>query len=324
MQRKPMIFDCDPGNDDAVALILAIRSGKYDILGITVTHGNKPLETTADNALRLVEFLHADIPVYAGCPAPMVCDLMPGRAQNVRAQHLHCIVDGEEITIHEEHLKLPEPKQKVQKQHACTFIVETLRAATMPVTVVATAPLTNVAMALRMAPDICAKIERIVLMGGCVYGGNRTPAAEANFYHDPEAAQIVLHSGCPVQVYPLEATGSAMVTYEDAESLRGLSELGDWMADMIKDYIRRTNLLKTAPEGMTPVHDAVAVAGLLDPSMLEQVRRVQCDVDCSGGWCDGKLVVDERLSAKPTLPVDVVYRVDHDKFIEQLRRAVQI
>lgn len=323
MQRKPMIFDCDPGNDDAVALILAILSRKYDILGITVAHGNKALEATADNALRLVEFLQADIPVFAGCPEPMVRNLMPGRIHNIRGQRLHCCVDGEEITIHEQQLRLPAPKGRMQPRHACSFMVETLRTSQEKVTVVATAPLTNLGMAIRMAPDICQNIAQIVLMGGGVYGGNRTPAAEANFFDDPEAAQIVLHSGCPVQIYPLEATNSAMMSYADAESLRGLSPVGDWLADMIHDYIRRTNLLKTAPEGMTPVHDSVAVAGLLDPSILEDVRRVPCDVDCSGGWSDGKLVVDERLSANATLPVDVVYRVNREKYMELVRRIVK-
>ncbi len=322
MSRKPMIFDCDPGNDDAVALFLAILSGKFDVLGITVTCGNLSLADTSDNALRVVEFLHADIPVYAGCPAPMVRGLMPGRAQNVRSEQLSLRADGEDVFIHERHLKLPAPKGRVQARHACSFLVDTLRAAREKVTLIATAPLTNVAMAIRMAPEICQNIEQIVLMGGGVYAGNKTPAAEANFYDDPEAAQIVLHCGCPVQIYPLEATTSAMMSYADAESLRDISPAGAYLADMIRDYIRRTNLLKTAPEGFTAVHDSVAVAGLLDPSILLDVRQVSCDVDCSGGWSDGKLVVDERLSAVAAEPVQVVYRVDQARYMELIRRIL--
>lgn len=324
MALKPVIFDCDPGNDDALALILAALCGKFRILGITVAHGNKPLDTTVDNALRLVEFLKLDIPVYAGCPESMVRSLMPGRIHNIRAQRLYCCVDGEEITIHEAHLKLPEPNGHVQPQHACSFLVEALRSAEEKVTLIATAPLTNLGMAFRMAPDIARNVEKIVLMGGGIYGGNRTPAAEANFFDDPEAAQIVLHSGCEVEIYPLEATASAMMSYEEAESLRGLSYVGDYLADMLRDYIRRTNLLKTAPEGFTAVHDSVAVAGLIDPSILEDVRRQPCDVDCSGGWSDGKLVVDQRLSADRTGPVRVVYRVNQPAYVNLVRRIVAL
>lgn len=320
---KKLIIDCDPGNDDAVALILAVLCGKYDILGITVAHGNKPLEDTVDNALRLVDFLHADIPVYAGCPSPMVRGLMPGRIQNVRSQRLQCCVDGEQITIHEAHLKLPEPVSRVQPRHACSFLVQTLRDAEEKITIAATAPLTNLGMALRMAPEISRNIEQIVIMGGGIHGGNRTPAAEANFFDDPEAAQIVLHSGCPVRIFPLEATASAMVSLEEVDSLAELSPVGQYVAQSVHDYIRRGNLLRCSPMGFGTIHDAVAVAGMIDPSILEDVRRVPCDVDCSGGWSDGKLVVDERLSAEPTEPIEVVYRVNQPKYLALMRQILK-
>lgn len=322
MTRKPIIFDCDPGNDDAVAIVLAALCGKYDILGITVAHGNKPLPATCDNALRLVEFLKLDTPVYAGCPDSMVRNLMPGRKHNIRSQELHCIADGEEITIHEAQLKLPDPKGQPQRQHGVSFMVEAIRNSPEKVIVVATAPLTNVGMALRMAPDIAENIERIVLMGGGVHLGNRTPVAEANFYDDPEAAQIVLHSGCEVEVYPLDATHGCMMSYADAESLRGLSYVGDYLADMIKDYIRRTNLLKCSPEGYTAVHDSLAVAGMIDPTIITDLRTEPCDVDCSGGWSDGKLVVDQRLSAAHDGKVHIIYSVDHDRYMKLVRDIV--
>lgn len=319
MSLKKLIFDCDPGNDDAVALIMAVLCGKYDILGVTVAHGNKPLEDTVDNALRLVDFLGAKIPVYAGCPSAMTRGLMPGRSQNVRSQRLHCVENGEEVTIHEAHLKLPAPVSRVQAQHACSFLVDTLRSATEKITVVATAPLTNVGMALRMAPEISEKIEQLVIMGGGIRGGNRTPAAEANFYDDPEAAQIVLHCGCPVLLFPLEATMSTMLSFAEVDSLQETSPVGRYVAESVHEYLRRGNLLHCSPEGFGTIHDAVAVAGMIDPSIIEEVHRAPCDVDCSGGWSDGKLVVDERISAKPVEPVDVVYRVNKEKYLTLLR-----
>lgn len=323
MKKKPLIMDCDPGNDDAVAIVLAALCGQFDLLGITVAHGNKPLAQTADNALRLVEFLGMDIPVYAGCPSAMVRTLMPGRKENVRSQRLHCVVNGEEITIHEAHFKLPETTRTVERQHACSFIVDTVRNSPEKVILAATAPMTNLGMALRMAPEIAENIEKIVLMGGGVNMGNRTPAAEANFYDDPEAAQIVLHAGCPVEVYPLDCTHTCMMDYADCESLRPYGKVGSYLADMIADYIRRTNLLRCSPEGFTPVHDSIALAGLIAPEIITESRNQPCDVDCSGGWADGKLVVDSRLSAATDSPVRVVYRVDHDRYMDLIRNTLQ-
>jgi inosine-uridine nucleoside N-ribohydrolase len=322
MERKKLIFDCDPGNDDAVALILAVLCGKYDILGITVAHGNKPLADTLDNALRLVEFLNADIPVYAGCPEAMVHTLMPGRVANTRAQTVSCMVDGEEITIHERHLKLPETSREAEREHACSFLVRTLREAREKVTIAATAPLTNLGMALRMAPEVADKIEQIVIMGGGVTGGNRTPAAEANFYDDPEAAQIVLHCHAPVRIYPLEATTSAMLSYDEADALAPLSREGSYVAESVHGLIRRCNLLGISPQGYTTVHDAVAVAGMIDPSIVTEVRRVACDVDCAGGCADGKLVADLRMGEEAEGNAEVVLRVDQQRYVALLREIL--
>lgn len=320
---KKIILDVDTGMDDAVAIAVAALSTELNVLGITVTHGNQPLEYTLENTLRVVEFIGRDIPVYAGCPEPMVQFLSPGRLNNVRRQITRKVVDGKEITIHQKYLDLPPAKIQPQKQHACTYIIETLKNSDEKITLVPVGPLTNIGMALRMDPSIKENIEEIVIMGGGITHGNRTPVAEANFYDDPEAAQIVLTSGCKIRILTLDATEHVLFSRQTAQKFRSESKVGELIADITDTYIDNCTLLGIAPDGIVAIHDAVTVCAVIDPSIITDIRQKNCDVDFSGGFSDGQLVIDNRSFSKLNLPTYIAYAVDREKCISIMQKAIK-
>jgi len=319
---KKIILDVDTGTDDAVAIAVAALSPEVEILGITVTHGNQPLSYTVENTLRVVEFLGIDVPVYPGCPEPMVQYMTPGRLQNVRRQTTRKVVDGEEITIHQKYLDLPAAAISPADTHACSYLIDTLKHAGEKITLVPVGPLTNIGMALRMDPSIADHIEEIVIMGGGITRGNRTPVAEANFYDDPEAAQIVFSSGCPIRVLPLEATERVLFGPEDAAEFRSLSRTGAFVADLIDSFIHRCRLLGILSEETICIHDAITVCAVIDPAVITDLRRKNCDVDFSGGFADGQLVIDDRTFIAPTDRTYIAYDVDRERCVRIIREAL--
>jgi len=178
-------------------------------------------------------------------------------------------------------------------------------------------------MALRMDPSITENIEEIVLMGGADGCGNRTPVAEANFYDDPEAAQIVIKSGCKVRVFTLNATDTVMLSKSDTEEFRKISKTGAFMADVINEYIDNCTLLGITDDGQVSVHDAVALCAVIDPSIVTDIRQRNCDVDFGGGFSDGQLVVDNRPYIKAEQQTYVAYEVDRDKFLRNILDALR-
>lgn len=320
---KKIILDVDTGMDDAIAIAMAAISPEIDILGITVVHGNQPLEYTLENTLRVVEFLEKPIPVYAGCPEPMVQFLSPGRLMNVRRQVTQKTVGDKVITIHPKYIKLPQATILPERKHACSYIIEMLKEAREKLTIVAVGPLTNIGMALRMDPSITSNIDEIVIMGGGDRHGNRTPVAEANFYDDPEAAQIVMQSGCKIRLLTLDATETVLLTKTDAQRLRKLSRTGAFMADIIEEYIDNCTLLGITEKVEVSVHDAVAVCAVIDPSVITDIRHRNCDVDFSGGFSDGQLVVDNRSYVKVNHQTYVAYEVDKAKFLDILEETLK-
>ncbi len=321
MTPRKIILDVDTGTDDAIAIAVAALSTQLEILGITVVHGNQPLAYTVENTLRVVQFLKKDIPVYPGCPEPMVQYLLPGRVSNIRKQAVEQIIDGEHVSIHTKYLDLPPATITPQSRHACSFILDTLKASKEKITLVAVGPLTNIAMVLRMDPTVSSQIEEIVIMGGAVKHGNRSPVAEANFYDDPEAAQIVLTSGCKVRLCTLDATETVLCAQEDAARFRKCSYVGDFAGAVTEDFIRRCTLLDICNNGAVSIHDAVTVCAVIDPSIVEVMRHEACDVDFSGGWADGQLLVDKRLFAKPVHPVFVVYQVNRESCLRIMEQS---
>jgi inosine-uridine nucleoside N-ribohydrolase len=298
----PVLIDCDPGHDDAMALLLALASPELELLGVTTVHGNQTLEKTTANALRVLEFAgRGDMPVAAGADRPLLRE--PAVAADV---HGETGLDGPD---------LPPPSGTPVDEHAVEFLARRIREHASPVTLIPTGPLTNVALLLATHPDVAERVERIVLMGGAIAEGNVTPAAEFNIWVDPEAAARVFASGLDVTMIGLDITHRALMTGEHAERLRAAGRVGTLVAELWEFYSRFHRRIYEL--GGTPVHDAMAVAHVVRGDLV-QTRRVNVEVDCASELCRGRTVVDvwERTERAPNAHVGL--EVDADGFLELL------
>jgi len=296
----PIVLDCDPGHDDAIALLLALASPEVELLGVTTTYGNQTLEKTTANALRVLELVgRTDVPVAAGAERPLVRELAV-------AAHVHgeSGLDGP---------ALPPAETTPVADDAVAFISGCVRAAGRPVTLVPTGPLTNAARYLDThGPD---GIERIVLMGGSIAEGNITPAAEFNVWCDPEAAQRVFSSGLDVTMIGLDVTHKAILGPAEEERLRAVGRIGIFVAELnafFSRYHRRTYGWDGAP-----IHDAVAVAHVIRPGLVEtRFRNVEIEVESE--LCRGRTVVDlwQRTDRAPNAHVSV--DLDAEAFFDLL------
>ncbi|APX25060.1 MAG: nucleoside hydrolase [Rhodobacteraceae bacterium] len=275
-----IIIDTDPGQDDAVAILLALASpDELEVLGITAVAGNVPLELTARNARIVCELAgRPDMPVFAGCDRPL-------RRPLVTAEHVHgkTGLDGP---------VLPEPTMPLQEQHAVDFLIETLRREPEgSVTLCPLGPLTNIATAFERAPDIIGRVGHIVLMGGAYFEvGNITPAAEFNIYVDPEAAEVVFRSGVPLTVMPLDMTHKALVTKPRNDAFRALgTPVGQAVAQMT-DFFERFDREKYGSEG-APLHDPCVTAFLLDPDLFTG-RHINVEIETVSELTRGMTVAD--------------------------------
>lgn len=296
--RKKVILDVDTGSDDAIAIMLAALSPELDILGITVTWGNRPVENCVENTLRVLELLgkEKEIPVYKGCPQPMVRYLTKQRNAGLGKDGISVRKDGREYSVHPAYLNLPPAAAKAQPVHACCYLVETLLRAEEKITLIPVGPPTNLAMAIRMEPSITEHIKEVVFMGGAVGMGNITPCAEANFYHDPEAAKIIIDSNVPCRIIGLNATHSAELSLDDAASLRNLKTPACALAaNLIETRIETLRIMGDGNGYSDAVHDALAVASVIMPEVITDIRRSRCDIDVNGGAADGQLIVDTRI-----------------------------
>jgi inosine-uridine nucleoside N-ribohydrolase len=276
MTPTPIILDCDPGHDDAIAILLAVASPELELRAVTTVSGNQTLDKTTNNALRVLELAgRTDVPVYAGADAPFV------RQRDVAA-HVHgeSGLDGPD---------LPQPSQSAQSEHAVEFLARTYRGGDRPV-LVATGPLTNVGLLFATHPD--ARPERIVLMGGAIGEGNRTPAAEFNIWADPEAAQRVFAEGLDTTMVGLDVTHRALIKDEHTERMRGAGRVGKVVAELMDFYARFHKRRYTDLDG-SPMHDPVCIAHLIDPTLME-VRDAFIEVDCTTGPSWGRTNVDWR------------------------------
>ncbi len=279
MARK-IIIDTDPGQDDAVAILLALASPEeIEVLGITAVAGNVPLALTAKNARIVCELAgRPDVPVYAGCDRPL------GR-KLVTAEHVHGKT-GLNGPV------LPDPMMPLQDGHAVDFIIETLRREDAgAVTLCPLGPLTNIAMAFEKAPDIMDRVAEIVLMGGAYFEvGNITPAAEFNIYVDPQAADIVFKSGVEITVMPLDVTHKALVTRTRNDAFRGLgNRVGVAVAEMT-DFFERFDMEKYGSEG-APLHDPCVTAYLIRPELFSG-RHINVEVETRSELTLGMTVAD--------------------------------
>lgn len=276
---RNIIIDTDPGQDDAVAILLALGSAELRVLGITAVAGNVPLALTVRNARIICELAgRADMPVFAGCDKPLKRAL-------VTAEHVHgkTGLDG---------IELPEPKMPLQDRHGVDFIIETLRSEPAgTVTLCPLGPLTNIATAFRRAPDIIDRIEQIVLMGGAYFEvGNITPTAEFNIYVDPEAAEIVFKSAVPLTVMPLDMTHKALTTRPRVDAFRNLgTQVGKAVASWT-DFFERFDMAKYGSEG-APLHDPTVIAYLLQPDLFNG-RHINVEIETVSDLTLGMTVAD--------------------------------
>ena len=287
MKRK-IIIDTDPGQDDAVALLLALASpDELEVLAVVAVAGNVGLAQNAKNALKVVELSgRADVPVYAG-------SIRPIRRPLVTAEHVHGATGLDGPT-------LAEPKLKLREQHGVDYIVETLRAAEPGTITLATlGPLTNVAMALIKAPDIAPRIKEIVMMAGAYFEvGNITPTAEFNVYVDPEAADIVLRSGIPIVMIPLDVTHGVLTTRARLDGFRAIGKrAASAVADMLK-FSERFDLEKYGGVG-APLHDPCVIAYLLRPDLFSG-RHINVSIETASPLTVGMTVADWwRITDRP-------------------------
>ncbi|WP_428924691.1 nucleoside hydrolase [Marinibacterium sp. SX1] len=280
MSPRKIIIDTDPGQDDAVAILLALASpDEIEVLGITAVAGNVPLPLTAKNARIVCELAgRTDIPVFAGCDAPLARKL-------VTAEHVHgkTGLDGP---------NLPDPTMPLQEMHGVDYIIDTLRSAPAnSVTLCPLGPLTNIAKAFNDAPDIIEKVQEIVLMGGAYFEvGNITPTAEFNIYVDPEAADIVFKSGVPITVMPLDVTHKALVTQPRNDAFRAIGNTAGIAVAQMTDFFERFDKEKYGSNG-APLHDPCVTAYLIRPDLFTG-RHINVEIETGSDLTLGMTVAD--------------------------------
>lgn len=300
--KKKIILDCDPGHDDALAILLAARHPALELLAITTVDGNQTVEKTAYNALKVCSLAHINVPVAKGMAQPLL------RPTSVAADiHGESGLDGP---------ALPEPALQLVPQHSVDLLIELLTQSAGDITIVATGPLTNLAVALRREPAISAKIQAIVLMGGAIGLGNTTPCAEFNIWHDPEAAQIVFASGCPLTMVPLEVTHQALATEEIIARLRhSQKRVATVAADLLVFFAEtyRRVFGFTAP----PVHDPCAVAAVIDAAIVP-AQAMHVEIETLGEWSRGRTVCDVYDTLHLPHNARVGYALDVPRFWDLL------
>ncbi len=288
MPLRDIIIDTDPGQDDAGAILMALGSpDELNVLGITCVAGNVPLPLTSRNARVVCELAgRTDVPVFAGCDAPMERPLLT-------AEHVHGATGLDGPDLHQ-------PTMALRDQHGVDFIIETLRCRPSgTVTLCPLGPLTNIATALTRAPDIKERVQQIVLMGGAYFEvGNITPAAEFNIYVDPEAADIVMQSGIDVVMLPLDVTHQMLCTRPRIEALRDLATpVGIAMAEMV-DFFERFDVEKYGSDG-GPLHDPCVIAYLLKPDLFTG-RHINVEIETTSELTMGMTVADYwRVTDRP-------------------------
>lgn len=305
----PIIIDCDPGHDDAIALILALASPKLNVLAVTTSAGNQTPDKTLRNALRILTLLgRHDIPVAGGSPKPLLRELII--ADNV---HGESGLDGP---------ALPEAGFAPQALTAVELMAKTLRASTEPVTLVPTGPLTNIALLLSAHPKLKAKIARIVLMGGSAGPGNWTPAAEFNIYVDPEAAEMVFGAGVPITMCGLDVTHAAQVMDGDIERIRAIANpIARTVAELLDFFMIYHRDPKWGFVG-APLHDPCTIAWLLRPELFTGIE-CHVSVETQGQYTVGMTVVD-RYRLSPHEPnATVLLGVERQGFIDLLVEQLQ-
>ena len=308
MDRTKIILDCDPGHDDAVAIMLAGKSPKIDPLGITVVAGNQTLDNTQRNALNVVQCLGLDVPVYAGCGQPMIREKMT--AGDI---HGKTGLDGpvfEPLT------------RKLEPEHGVNFIIRTLMESNDPITMVTTGPMTNLGMAIRMEPRIVEKIQRIVLMGGAYTNGNVTPAAEFNIIADADAAYVCFTSGRPITMVGLDVTRKALCYPSIVERMDKVgNKASKLFVDLMKHFCKSQKEVFGWEGG--PLHDPITIAYLIDPTVLT-TKPMHAEIDIRSTQSYGRTNCDYFGYQKKEPNADVAIDIDVEKFWNMIEEGLRL
>ena len=310
MKKIPVILDCDPGLDDALMLMLAFGSGRFDVKAITTSAGNQTQNKTLNNALRLLSLMEVKVPVYRGCEKPLFRELLVSDYV-----HGETGMDG---------AILPKPTFTAEPISAVEGIASILSASNKKITIVPTGPLTNIATFLLAYPHLKHKIERISLMGGGIFRGNMTPLAEFNIFADPEAAHLVFKSGIPITMCGLDVTHKALVFQNDIELFRSIGNKTGIATAGLMDFFSifyREN--RTELDGGAALHDPCAIAWLIDPDMFK-TKACFVDVETNGTLTTGTTVVDFYNVTGKAPNAEVAYDIDREKYIRLLYDAIKM
>lgn len=300
MKKIPIILDCDPGHDDAIAIMLAVASDVIDIKGITTVGGNQTIQKTTDNALRVLEFIGADIEVAMGADTPLRREL-----EIAPEVHGETGMDGPVI---------PATTRKPLDMLATDFMAKIIEESEEKITLVATGPLTNVAIFLLAYPHLKERIERISIMGGSAFRGNWSNAAEFNILVDPEAAAIVFGSGIPIAMAGLDVTHRAGVYEEDIVKIKALNGKVAIFIGELLDYFSKYHR-ETCEWDFAPLHDPCAVAYLINPEMFT-VKKAFVTVDLDGEHTTGSTVTDFAGISRKEKNVEVLVDIDRKAMID--------
>jgi pyrimidine-specific ribonucleoside hydrolase len=304
--RKPVIMDCDPGHDDAIALVMAFASDALDVKLVTTLAGNQTPDKTLNNALRVLSFIGAEVEVAQGARKPLVRDLII--APEVHGE------SGLEGTY------IPEPTLCKSERSAVDAMADVIKKSEDKITLIPTGPLTNIASLLLAHPEAKENIERISLMGGSCIGGNWTPAAEFNILVDPEAASIVFGSKVPITMCGLDVTHKALIYDEEIEKMH---KLGGKVSKMVAELLDFFALFhkKQGFKG-SPLHDPCAVAYVIDPTIIT-TKKCHVDIETRGEFTTGATVADLNDVLKLEKNVDVALDIDRERFINLLFNSVK-
>lgn len=305
MEKIPILMDCDPGHDDAIAIIMALASDKLDVLGITTACGNQTIEKTTKNAQGICEFLgRRDIPIAMGRKAPL---LTPVYTAGIA--HGESGLDGPQ---------LPEPVAPLQKESAVEFLAKKLEESDIPVVLVPTGPLTNIATLILCYPHLVEKIDKIVLMGGSIVSGcSGRGAAEFNIMVDPYAADIVYTSGIPIVMMGLDVTNYTTIGFDEKQKFRDAGRVGTLVADLSDFFGRGFEMIGWCG---VPIHDACTIAYLIEPSIFE-MKEIHVDIDLNGEYTMGSTVGDFYGVEGKEPNVLAGVSSDRERFIEMLLEA---
>jgi len=311
MSKKPVIIDCDPGYDDALALVLALGNEALDIRAITTVAGNVPLERTYKNAVRITEYFGKDIRIGCGAAKPLVRELETGEMV-----HSPSGLGG---------VNIPEDVKMPHKENAIEVIRSVLEETEEKVTLIPVGPLTNIALFLSQYPELKEKIGEIAIMGGAAAEGNRTASAEYNIYADAEAAKIVFDSELPIVMAGLDVTNHFQILPDEFNLYRDMGKAGIFVSEVLENYYEFYKTLNNDIFKGPAIHDMVPIAYVIDSTTCKG-KQYHVDVECQGEFTYGRTVVDfggelgEKENAKN---VKVLFECDRDRILAMFHQSIE-